>query len=324
MSSNIVIKRICEYCGKEFDARTTVTRFCSHTCNRRAYKAIKRGEKVQVIKKEVEAVKKKPYDDIAVKPVLNVNEVAVFLGTTKQTVNKMIRSGRLDAENFGVRLTRIRKEDLDSLFSQPEVIISPWELQQEKEAAKPLKRNECYTIMEVLLRYNVSPAVLTRMIREHNIRKEQDGQNIIVPKAEIDRLFDGFQTKESEQKENEDLLPLDPGDCYTIAEAEKILNMASSGVYYGILNRGIRKERIGRFVYVPKGDIDQWALEQLPKYEREKKYTVEALAKLLGRSQSNVRQILDRHGVQKIVGKKGHIFLLKREVDPLIPLYKRC
>ncbi len=38
MSSKIQIKRICEYCGNEFTAQTTVTRFCSHKCNSRAYK----------------------------------------------------------------------------------------------------------------------------------------------------------------------------------------------------------------------------------------------------------------------------------------------
>ena len=39
MSSNIAIQRICQHCGKEFTARTTVTQYCSDDCAKRAYKA---------------------------------------------------------------------------------------------------------------------------------------------------------------------------------------------------------------------------------------------------------------------------------------------
>ena len=38
MSSNIFVQRICEECGNEFTARTTVTRFCGDRCAKRAYK----------------------------------------------------------------------------------------------------------------------------------------------------------------------------------------------------------------------------------------------------------------------------------------------
>lgn len=41
MSSKIEVQRICQYCKKEFTARTTVTKYCSHKCNQRAYKAKK-------------------------------------------------------------------------------------------------------------------------------------------------------------------------------------------------------------------------------------------------------------------------------------------
>ena len=49
MGSNIYLQKICEQCGKEFTARTTVTRFCSHTCSSRAYKDRTRKDKVEKI-----------------------------------------------------------------------------------------------------------------------------------------------------------------------------------------------------------------------------------------------------------------------------------
>jgi len=47
MSSNIRINRICQQCGSEFEAKTTVTQFCSDRCAKHNYKARKRVEKVK-------------------------------------------------------------------------------------------------------------------------------------------------------------------------------------------------------------------------------------------------------------------------------------
>ena len=52
MSSNIEIKRVCEYCGNEFTARTTKTKYCSHKCNSRDYKKKIKEKKIQVSNKE--------------------------------------------------------------------------------------------------------------------------------------------------------------------------------------------------------------------------------------------------------------------------------
>jgi hypothetical protein len=46
MSSNIKITRICQHCGHEFVAKTTVTKYCDKTCAKRAYKARIKKQKV--------------------------------------------------------------------------------------------------------------------------------------------------------------------------------------------------------------------------------------------------------------------------------------
>lgn len=46
MSSNLKIRRICQHCGQEFVARTTVTRYCGDYCAKKAYKL--RGRKLQM------------------------------------------------------------------------------------------------------------------------------------------------------------------------------------------------------------------------------------------------------------------------------------
>lgn len=46
-ASKIRIKKICEYCGQEFYALKTSTRFCSKSCNDRAYKMRHKSRKTK-------------------------------------------------------------------------------------------------------------------------------------------------------------------------------------------------------------------------------------------------------------------------------------
>lgn len=52
MSSMIQIKKVCQYCGKEFIAHTTVTKYCSHKCAQHNYKKQKREEKLEKVLEE--------------------------------------------------------------------------------------------------------------------------------------------------------------------------------------------------------------------------------------------------------------------------------
>ena len=49
MSSNIRVPKICQHCGTEFIAKTTVTKFCTDNCAKRAYKVRKRNEKIDSV-----------------------------------------------------------------------------------------------------------------------------------------------------------------------------------------------------------------------------------------------------------------------------------
>jgi hypothetical protein len=49
MSSNIRIAKVCNYCGSQFMARTTVTRYCGDICAKKAYKQRERMTHEQVI-----------------------------------------------------------------------------------------------------------------------------------------------------------------------------------------------------------------------------------------------------------------------------------
>lgn len=83
MSSKLEITRVCEFCAKEFIARTTTTRFCSHTCNRKSYKARIREEKIE--KSSSQKHVPKTNEDLNTKEFLSVRQAAQLLGCSKQT-----------------------------------------------------------------------------------------------------------------------------------------------------------------------------------------------------------------------------------------------
>lgn len=117
MSTNIQIKKTCEYCSEEFIARTTKTRYCSHRCNQRHYKQLKREEKIQHAEK-LEREKKEDtttLKNIAVKKYLSIKEAAQLLGVSERTFYRLMKDGKIKSHKLGGR-TIIRQIDIENLF----------------------------------------------------------------------------------------------------------------------------------------------------------------------------------------------------------------
>ncbi len=116
MSSNIQLQRICEHCGNEFTARTTVTRFCGDNCAKAAYKARKRSAKIERSNQQTLKIKTKPIEEIKVKEFLSVRDVAKLIGSSRQMVYDLIKSGRIKAVNLKIKKTIIPRSEIDRLF----------------------------------------------------------------------------------------------------------------------------------------------------------------------------------------------------------------
>jgi excisionase family DNA binding protein len=117
MSSNIEVQRICEHCSNEFIARTTVTKYCSHRCNRAAYKAKLKASKIDNSNKETRQIKNQPVEEVKAKDILSVRDVAVLLGCSVRTAYRLIENGTLKAVNLSERMTRVRRSDIDKILS---------------------------------------------------------------------------------------------------------------------------------------------------------------------------------------------------------------
>ncbi len=182
MSSNIQVQRICEHCGLEFTAKTTVTKFCTHNCARRAHKArVKRG-KIDVSNKETQLLKTKPVVDLKLLEFLTVTQASKLLNCSRQNVYKLINAGRLKATNILLKKTIIKRTDIDQLFDKPK-----------PEASTPTEfvESECYNVADVRKHFGISQTALRNLIIKHNIPTFYKGWFAFVPKAEIDKHFEG-------------------------------------------------------------------------------------------------------------------------------------
>lgn len=183
MSSNISIQKVCEYCGKDFTAKTTVTRCCSDDCAKKAYKARKRAEKINNAIEVVEVKKQKkvkPIEDLREREFLTAKEVSILLNCSVRSVYYYISNGIIEATNLGNRLTRIKRSNIDKLFNDNL-------RRQPKE--KQYNVSECFSISEAQKKYNISESALQKIIQREEIPKIKQGKFVYIPKVLIDKVF---------------------------------------------------------------------------------------------------------------------------------------
>jgi len=113
------IIKTCEFCGNEFTARTTVTRYCSHKCNQRHYKQIKREEKISKVKEEKpsfnDSENQSNYDELNIKQFLSIKEACLLIGVSERTLYRLMQTDKVKAAKIG-RRTIIKRTEIDKLF----------------------------------------------------------------------------------------------------------------------------------------------------------------------------------------------------------------
>ncbi len=117
MSTKIKVQRICEYCCNEFTAQTTKTRYCSHICNSRGYKANVKSLRIEISNIETKNIISKPIEELKAKEFLTVKDVARLLNCCTRTAYRLIKKGGIRAVNLSERKTIIKRSEIDKLFA---------------------------------------------------------------------------------------------------------------------------------------------------------------------------------------------------------------
>lgn len=185
--SKLKIPRVCEQCSKPFEAKTVMTRFCSLSCNNKALKEKKKLEKGKVEKDTLLQKYKNKIAEVQSREFISVAEATVMFGLSKDTVHRCIKRGIITGINLGSRLTRVKRSDLENLFSAVEI-------PEEKEVIieKPnFEVGNCYTISEISSKFHADPGTVTNLIKRNKIPTKKVGSFVYVPKNLIDKIFDG-------------------------------------------------------------------------------------------------------------------------------------
>jgi excisionase family DNA binding protein len=119
MASNIKLQKNCVYCGREYTAKTLHTRYCSHKCNSKHYKKVKREERISEALSKSDDSKKcdinASHVSVGEKDFLSIQETALLIGTSKRTVERLIKNGELQIKKIG-RRTIIHRNFINQLF----------------------------------------------------------------------------------------------------------------------------------------------------------------------------------------------------------------
>jgi excisionase family DNA binding protein len=182
MSTNIKVQRICQYCGNEFTAKTTATKYCSHTCNSRHYKQKVKGGKIERSNTETLKIKSSNIVDVNAKEILTVRDVATLLSCSVRTAYRLVNNGTITGVNLAERMTRISKSEINKILESPKpTLMLP---QVEKFTI-----SDFYTITEVQEKHGISQTGLQLLIKKHSIPKVKKGKYTYVPKTVITGLL---------------------------------------------------------------------------------------------------------------------------------------
>lgn len=295
-TSKIRIKKICEFCGKEFFAQKTTTRYCSKTCNSRAYKYQLRVQKIERTEMDAkEANETKPINDIRHKTFLSVQEAGVLIGVTTRSVYNLIYASALKATKLSSRMTLIRRSDVEAMLDN-----NPY-TKRHKRAHAPI--TEFYTNDELREKFGVSLSWIFKVGKSANIPKVMRRGKTLWSKKHFDAVFARQQSDESIT------------EWYTAEEMRQKFGMTSSAVYSLVYTYKIPKKKVRNEVFYSKRHVDAakgLAVPAEPEY-----YTSAEAMERYGLTRDQLYHYLKWHKIPK-VQEGRYLKISKKELDALL------
>lgn len=297
--SKIQVKKICQFCGKEFIAHKLTTMFCSHQCAQRSYKVRKREQKLEkVLQKENQP----PIANTTLKKeYLSCEDVADLMGVSSTTVYRYCITGKIKCIKMNRKIF-IRKLDIDALFQ----VDVPYQVKRIE--AKPV--TEYYTIDEIVKKYSVSKDTIFKYAASKNIPRIKQGNRTLLSKTHIDRRFS--------------LHTPDPSitEWYSTDEICEKFEMPLQSVYSCVSNHVIPRMKSKGKCYYSKKHIDEVLASRVASSEITEWYTMDDIQKIYGLDPRYVSGLIYKNPVPKIRrGSKGyysktHFDQLMREKFP--------
>lgn len=243
-TSTIRIKKICDWCSKEFEAQKCSTRYCSKRCAEHAYKERKRQQR----KKDTENLVRitnheKLSDEIKSYEYLSVIEASKLLNLTRDGVYKLIYRRVLKAYRISSHYTIIRRADIDAMIE-----ARPYERKPKATALANDENGEAisefYTTKEIIEKFGVRNSWVFAQGKAHNIPKVYHRGKTLWSKTHCDRVF----TAKPETPKEDDWI------SYSDVRAE--YNLTHDQLHNYVKYHGLRRKKVGKYTYILKSEID--------------------------------------------------------------------
>ena len=236
------IKKICEFCGCEFEAYTQVARYCSHDCNRKAYREIKRKEVIFLTASMASQTKReRAKSDLSERESISISDAAAIMGVSRWTIYRNVVKGCIPAKRLSQRTTLIRKKDIEALFD----VIEPYEVLT-TGVRKPI--DEWYTIDEVTEKYGLLRHRIRKIINAEGIPTKKAGTRTLIAKNKIDAYF---------RKKGFDATLSNLAEWITTLQVIETYGMTERAVRIFVSRYTIPKKRINGKLYYSKQHIDK-------------------------------------------------------------------
>ena len=237
MSSSIEVQRICQFCGAEFTAKTTVTKYCSHRCSSLAHKQRKREQKVfganqetltQLISAQSSILNSREF--------LTVPQAGQLMGVSRFTVYRYLKDGLIRCVKLRGK-TFIRRKDLEEMFDNAE----EYKVRKHEE---PRAVTEFYTMKEITKIFGIGETWASRMIKENSVPKTTVRGRVLYSKPHADRVFAKKETRAITE-------------WYTTEEAMTKHGLTRDSLYHIIKKNNIPKIKAGRNIKIAAAELDK-------------------------------------------------------------------
>lgn len=295
-TSSIRIKKICQWCGAEFEAQKVSTKYCSHRCANLAYKQATREKRVKQVEAETHFIKsEKPKENVKDKEYLSIAQTSVLLGLSLQAVYKMIYAGHLVASKLSNRLSFVKREDIDKMLNANPYV--------KKNRSKGADITEFYTTAEIKEKYGVKESWLYKIAKEHNIPRTFNRGKTYWSKKHIDAYF-------AKKAPNPDIT-----EWYSVAEIQEKFGMTLSAIYSFVSKNVIPKKKEGITVCYSKKHFD--IAKGLAEPEKPQYYTIPEAMEKFNLTRDQLYHYVKYHNITRIkVGKYTKIS--KSELDEFL------
>ena len=130
--------------------------------------------------------------------------------------------------------------------------------EEQKAVIEKISADRLYiSVPEAIALFGVAKSTLYRLIRQSRIPAINLGTRLVrIDRAAIEQMFPIRQTPIVKEKLKAKLYSLEPEDCYTIGEVSQKFGISDSSVFKHIRKFSIPTRQIGKYVYVPKVEID--------------------------------------------------------------------